>query len=188
LRVDPTKRHHPVPPQLGASDNPFLEPRARHCVHPWLSTWARSVTQSLNDRPAHAFDWLLGAVPPALRALLVAKRIVIGDLQTVVCVRSPCQWLGLALAHGVPTAFVLPMIMAAAQGEVLVGPDDLSAQLQPVSGQIGGNDIAVQSPVPDISDIPREQRIGLPPVGAIVVEHLAAGELEAGPAPAEGLR
>src|SRR5271169_4115216 len=38
LRVDPTKRHHPVPRQLGASDNPFLEPRTRRGVDPWLST------------------------------------------------------------------------------------------------------------------------------------------------------
>src|SRR6266436_10049376 len=46
--VDPTKRHHPVPLQLGASGNPLLEPRARHGVDPWLSTRARPVTQSLN--------------------------------------------------------------------------------------------------------------------------------------------
>jgi hypothetical protein len=31
-----------------ASDNPFLEPRARHRVDPWLSARARPVTQSLN--------------------------------------------------------------------------------------------------------------------------------------------
>src|SRR6266566_5474908 len=48
LRIDPTKRHHPVALQRGASDNPFLEPRSRHGVHPWLSTRARPVTQSLN--------------------------------------------------------------------------------------------------------------------------------------------
>src|SRR2546423_11768282 len=47
LRVDPTKRHYPVPRQLGASDNPFLEPRTRRGVDPWLSTRARPVTQSL---------------------------------------------------------------------------------------------------------------------------------------------
>src|SRR3984893_13146173 len=48
LRVDPTKRHYPVPLQRGAGDNPFLEPRARHRVYPWLPTRARPVTQSLN--------------------------------------------------------------------------------------------------------------------------------------------
>src|SRR5205823_2180350 len=47
LRIDPAKRHYPVARQLGAADNPFLKPRARHGVDPWLSTRARPVTQSL---------------------------------------------------------------------------------------------------------------------------------------------
>jgi hypothetical protein len=72
---------------------------------------------------------------------------------------------------------MLPVIIAAAQREMLLGPDDLSAQLQPASRQTGGDDVAVHRPVPDISDISREQRICLPPVGAIVVEHLAPREL-----------
>ena len=48
LRIDRTKRHYPIPLQLGAGDNPFLEPRACHGVHPWLATRARPVAQSLN--------------------------------------------------------------------------------------------------------------------------------------------
>src|SRR4029077_13561836 len=48
LCVDPTKRHHPVPLQRGASHHAFLEPRACHCVYPWLSALARPVTQPLN--------------------------------------------------------------------------------------------------------------------------------------------
>src|SRR5207244_1674793 len=48
LRIDRTKRHYPIPLQLGAGDNPLLEPRARHRVHPWLATRARPVAQSLN--------------------------------------------------------------------------------------------------------------------------------------------
>src|SRR5262249_5979281 len=44
----PAKRHHPVLLQHRAGDNPFLEPRARHRVDPWLSTRARAVSQSLN--------------------------------------------------------------------------------------------------------------------------------------------
>src|SRR5207248_10067696 len=46
LRIDPAKRQYPVARQLGATDNPFLKPRARHGVDPWLSTRARPVTQS----------------------------------------------------------------------------------------------------------------------------------------------
>ena len=48
LRIDRTKRHYPIPLKLGAGDNPLLEQRACHGVHPWLSTRARPVTQSLN--------------------------------------------------------------------------------------------------------------------------------------------
>jgi hypothetical protein len=48
LRIDRTKRHYPVPLQLGTGDNPLLEARARHGVHPWLATRARPVAQSLN--------------------------------------------------------------------------------------------------------------------------------------------
>src|SRR6202008_1828912 len=48
LRIDRTRRHYPVPLQLGTGDNPLLEPRARHRVHPWLATRARPVPQSLN--------------------------------------------------------------------------------------------------------------------------------------------
>src|SRR6516165_11656899 len=48
LRVDAAKRHHSIPLQRRASDNPFLEPRARCGVYPWLSPRPRPVTQSLN--------------------------------------------------------------------------------------------------------------------------------------------
>ena len=43
--------------------------------------------------------------------------------------------------------------------------------------QAGGDDIAVQCSVPDIGDVAGEQRIRLSPIGAIIVEHLASGEL-----------
>ena len=60
---------------------------------------------------------------------------------------------------------------------MLFGPDQLGPQLQSAGGEIGGHDIAVQSTVPDISDIAREQCIGLTPVGAIIVEHRALREI-----------
>ena len=66
--------------------------------------------------------------------------------------------------------------IAAAQDKVRLGPDNLGAQLEPASGETGGNDVAVQSSVPDIGNIPGEQRIGFSPIGAVVVEHLALRE------------
>ena len=70
-----------------------------------------------------------------------------------------------------------PMVVAPAQGEMRLGPDDLSAQLKPAGDQIAADHIAVERPVPHISDIAGKQRIGLPPVGAVIVEHLALREL-----------
>jgi hypothetical protein len=55
--------------------------------------------------------------------------------------------------------------------------------MEPTSSQAGGGDLAVQRPEPDVSDIPGKERIGLLPVGAIVVEHLAPRQ--PAPAPAE---
>src|SRR5207302_4626306 len=79
----------------------------------------------VDDRAAHAFDRLLGAVPPALLALWAAERVVVGDLPDcrLRAVTRPAA--GLALAHRVPAGFVLPVIIAAAQGEVLLAPDKL---------------------------------------------------------------
>src|SRR5580692_4917815 len=131
----------------------------------------------VDDRAAHAFDRLLSAVPTALLALRVTERIVVWKLpdRSLGAVTAPMA--ALALAHSVPAGYVLPMIVATAQGEVLLGPDDLSARPQPASREIGDDDVAVQSSVPGIGDIPGEQRIRLPPVGAVVVEHLALRQL-----------
>jgi len=69
-----------------------------------------------------------------------------------------------------------PMVVAPAQGEMRLGPNDLSAQLKAAGGQVAANHVAVKRPVPHISDIPGKQRIRLPPIGAVIVEHLALRE------------
>src|SRR6516165_3156207 len=136
----------------------------------------------VDDRTAHALDRLLGAVSPALLALWIAERIVVGDLphRGLPAVALPVARL--AFAYRIPAVFMAPMIVAAAQREMLLNPDNLRACLQPAGGEVGSHDSAVQRAVPDISNIPRKQCIGLLPVGAIVVEHLALGQ----PAEADG--
>jgi len=59
------------------------------------------------DWAAHALDRLLGAMSPNLLALVVAERVVVGDLpdRRLRAVASPMAYL--ALAHSVPTCFVL---------------------------------------------------------------------------------
>src|SRR6185295_12867964 len=83
------------------------------------------------DRAAHALDRLLGAMPPARLALPVAERVVVGDLPDRGLPAIALPLAGLALAHRVPAGLVLPVIVASAEGEVLLGPDQLGAQLQP---------------------------------------------------------
>src|SRR6516165_10228993 len=131
----------------------------------------------VDDRTAHALDRLLCGVSPTLLALSIAKRIVIGDLPHGGLLAAPLPVARLALAHRVPAGFMAPMVVAPAQGEMRLGPDDLSAQLKPAGDQIAADHIAVQRPVPHISDIAGKQRIGLPPAGAVIVEHLALREL-----------
>src|SRR6202022_4467235 len=127
----------------------------------------------VGDRTAHALHGFLWPVPPALLALRVAKRVVVGDRPDRGLGAITLPMAGLARAHRVPAGFVLPVVVAATQGEVLLDPDDLRAQLEAASSETDGGDVAVQGPEPHIGGIPREQSIGFPPVGAIVVEHLS---------------
>src|SRR6516162_299932 len=131
----------------------------------------------VDNRAAHALDRLLRGVPPALLALSIAKRIVVGDLphSGLLAATLPVAWL--ALAHRIPAGFMAPMVVAPTQGEMRFGPNDLSAQLEPAGGQIAADYVTVQRPVPNISDIPGKQRIGLPPVGAIIVSTLPCASL-----------
>src|SRR6516162_662046 len=131
----------------------------------------------VDDRTAHALDRLLRGVPPALLPLWIAERIIIGDLPHRGLLAATLPVARLALSHRVPAGFMAPMVVAPAQGEMRLGPDDLSAQLKPAGDQIAADHIAVERPVPHISDIAGKQRIGLPPVGAVIVEHLALREL-----------
>src|SRR5438874_13332247 len=81
----------------------------------------------VDDRTAHALDRLLRAVAPALLALSIAERIVICDLPNCGLGAVTLPMASLAFAHGVPAVFMLPMIIATAQSEVLLDPDNLSA-------------------------------------------------------------
>src|SRR3981081_1916636 len=137
--------------------------------------WRRVVL----DRPAHALDRLLGAV---------AMTIVIARVN-----RPECRLLAVPAPiragrppHRVPAGFVLPMIVASAERETVLGPNDLGAHLE-AGGLKGLLDLArMPTSMPDICNRARKQRPGLPPTGAIVVRYLAelAGvEIDAGTFP-----
>src|SRR6201993_5539871 len=98
----------------------------------------------VDDRSAHALDRLLRGVPPARLALAIAKRIVVGELPYGGLRAAPLPMARLALAHRVPAGFMAPMVVAPAQCEMRFGPDDLSAQLEPASGQIATDHVAIE--------------------------------------------
>src|SRR5438477_2190152 len=131
----------------------------------------------VDDRTPHALDRLLRAVSPTLLALSITEGIVVGDLPRGGLLAVTLPLASLPHAHRVPAIFMTPMIVAAAQCKMLLDPNDLRPRLQPASRQIGADHVAMQRPVPDISDISGKQCIGLPPVGAIIVEHLALREI-----------
>lgn len=72
--------------------------------------------------------------------------------------------------HRIPAGFVLPVIVAAAQHQPVLGPDDLRPDGKASGGEAFGHGRRVQGSMPDIGDIAREQRPGLAPVGAVVVQ------------------
>src|SRR5262249_13029295 len=82
----------------------------------------------------------------------------------------------LTLAHRVPAGLMLPMVVATAQGEMLLAPDDLRARLKPAVDETGSDHVAVHGAVPDIGDIAGEQRIGFLPVGTTIIEPPALRE------------
>jgi hypothetical protein len=74
---------------------------------------------------------------------------------------------------------MLPVIVAAANDQAGLVPDDLRTHGKATGFEAGGNRRCVKGTMPDIGHIAGEQRPGLPPVGTIVVEHLAFGEVRA---------
>jgi hypothetical protein len=78
-----------------------------------------------DDRTAHALDRLLGAVPPALLALPITEWIIVGNLPYCGLPAVPLPVARLAFAHRIPAVFMAPMIVAAAQREMLLNPDNL---------------------------------------------------------------
>src|SRR5262249_27489287 len=76
-------------------------------------------------------------------------------------------------AHGVPGWLVRPVIVATAQREVLLLPDDLAADRELGGLEISRHERRLQPGVPDVRDRAREQLPCIRPVGAIVVRDAA---------------
>jgi hypothetical protein len=80
---------------------------------------------------------------------------------------------GSALADRVPARLMLPVIVTAAEHEVLLGPNDLRTDDERRRSQARLDDPGVETAMPDIGDVAREQGPGLTPIRAIVVFDLS---------------
>ena len=131
----------------------------------------------VQHRPAHRLDRLLGAVHR--RRVLVAARD--RPERRLLAVAVPVR---LALvADRVPARLVLPVVVAAAEHQPLLGPDDLAADREAAGVEAVGDGGGVQRPVPDVGDLAGKQRPGLAPVGPVVVQHLAGAPGRGGARP-----
>ena len=98
------------------------------------------------DRPPHAFDRLLGAV--AGRRLPVRD----GPDGGLLAIARPVARL--ALPDGIPGRLVLPVIVAAADDQPGLVPDDLRADGKAAGLEAGGDRGGVQGAMPDIDTSP----------------------------------
>src|SRR5580704_9727943 len=76
-------------------------------------------------------------------------------------------------AHHVPARLVLAVVMAAADREVVFGPNDLRAGLEAAGGQAVLHDAGLGPGVPNIGHRAGEQRPGLAPISPVVILNLA---------------
>lgn len=68
---------------------------------------------------------------------------------------------------------MLPVVIASAEGEVLLHPYDLRTKLKPAGYQSISHDTAEHGCVPHIGDVAREKGVSLAPIRPVVVLNLA---------------
>src|SRR6266536_3427091 len=80
---------------------------------------------------------------------------------------------GAVFADGIPARFMLPVVMPAAQGEVLLGPNNLRANLEAAGDEPGGDFGRVYTRMPDIRYRAGKQLMGGGPIDDIVMANHA---------------
>jgi hypothetical protein len=79
--------------------------------------------------------------------------------------------------HGVPRRFMPPVVVAPAEREMLLVPDDLAAQCEAGGLERLGDDRPFQRGVPDVGDHARKQSPRRRPVGSVIIQHGPAGSV-----------
>jgi hypothetical protein len=71
---------------------------------------------------------------------------------------------------GIPARLVVPVIVASADCEITLSPDDLGAELKTAGDQAVADGAGKQAGMPDVGDVAREERPGFAPVRLRVVQ------------------
>src|SRR5450759_3830988 len=76
-------------------------------------------------------------------------------------------------AHRIPAWLMLPMVVAAAEHQPLLGPNDLRTDGEAIVRKTVRNRRGVQGAVPDVGDVAREQGPSGSPVCLVVITDFA---------------
>src|SRR5262245_20699913 len=84
------------------------------------------------DRSGHTLNRLLGAVAAwhILLVLRTSHRLKTGNIPNSRLVAGTCPACCIAVPHGIPTGFVLKVIVASGNDKVWLSPDDLRAHFK----------------------------------------------------------
>src|ERR1700730_4624637 len=112
------------------------------------------------DRPRHALDRLLGAVPRCFfgcpcPATTLRQAVIDFPKRCLLAVALPSGRR--AVTHCVPACLVLPMVMATADREMLLGPDDLTTNLGAAHLDRWRDAARKPARVPNVGNVPAEQ-------------------------------
>ena len=126
----------------------------------------------ISDRDFEQTHGFLSAVACAgfsgVRAPPIGFRF--GTSQTVVLCAVTTPVARRPFLDRVPRGLVLPVILAPAHGEVLLGPYDLAPNAERCRFEACGDSACLQGGMPDVGNSPREEAPGGRPVGAVVVQ------------------
>src|SRR5262249_8853240 len=76
---------------------------------------------------------------------------------------------GGSFADEIQTGFVLPMVMGSADGEMRLGPDDLTLRFKAAHGQRLLHFTGKEARMPHICDVARKETVRIGPVAPIIV-------------------
>ena len=133
----------------------------------------------VQNRTAHECDRLLSAVSGCGFLPLSAKGIEVRNFpeRRLGAVSAPVRVL--LFSHCIPARLMLPVIITATQGEVLLGPDNLGANPQSRGFESSRHFAGMNTGMPHVGNISGKESVCLGPVRPVIVQNRAGLPLPA---------